>query len=365
MHLRTATPDDVPSLYALWGRAFDAPLMVPVYETDDSRLDRTHVAVDPLHGGVVGSVYWTPRELGGPDGRTLRAGGVANVATAPEARGRGLVRALLSRAVEQMERGGADVALLFTGTPDVYRSSGFETFDAPLRRGVPRTLGDAATHTVDDLAAESFHPHTPSDAPSAPGAPPSGSEDDAPLTVRTDRLPGVPWPAWSVALGWEQLAALHDRFDAADGGPRPLTTRRTAEHWERRIPLWYSGAELFTARAADGEVVGYLALEPGPGVLKIRELGVDPTAGRATEVVNALARTTLQRVRLHRSPVVEVRLPAHPLTERFTAAVLDAPTPGADTTGMLRPVRAGADVVARLREAAAAGAGFHWPGDYL
>ncbi|MGO1341538.1 MAG: hypothetical protein ACTMID_07585, partial [Cellulosimicrobium funkei] len=44
MHLRTATPDDVPALYALWGRAFDAPLMVPVYETDDGRLDRTHVA---------------------------------------------------------------------------------------------------------------------------------------------------------------------------------------------------------------------------------------------------------------------------------------------------------------------------------
>ncbi len=83
MHLRTATPDDVPSLYALWGRAFDAPLMVPVYETDDDRLDRTHVALDPLDGGVVGSVYWTPRELGGPDGDTLRAGGVANVAIAP------------------------------------------------------------------------------------------------------------------------------------------------------------------------------------------------------------------------------------------------------------------------------------------
>jgi hypothetical protein len=32
---------------------------------------------------------------------------------------------------------------------------------------------------------------------------------------------------------------------------------------------------------------------------------------------------------------------------------------------MLRPVRAGTDVVARLREAAAAGMGFHWPGDYL
>jgi predicted N-acetyltransferase YhbS len=365
MHLRTATPDDVPSLYALWDRAFDAPLMVPVYETDDGRLGRTHVAVDPLHGGVVGSVYWTPRDLGGPDGDTLRAGGVANVATAPEARGQGLVRALLSRAVEQMERDGADVALLFTGTPDVYRSSGFETFDVPLLRGVPRTLGDAATHAVDDLAAESFRPHTLGDAPTEPGAPPSGSADDAPLTVRTDRLPGAPWPAWSVALGWEQLAGLHGAFDAVADGPRPLATRRTAEHWERRVPLWYSAAEVFTARAASGEVVGYLVLEPGPDALKVRELGVDPTPARAAEVVGALARTALQRARLHASPVVEVRLPGHALTDLFAAAVLDAPTPGTDATGMIRPVRAGTDVVARLREAAAAGVGFHWPGDYL
>ncbi|MFE6234242.1 GNAT family N-acetyltransferase [Cellulosimicrobium sp. NPDC057862] len=365
MHLRTATPDDVSSLYALWGRAFDAPLMVPVHETDDSRLDRTHVALDPLDGRVVGSVYWTPRELGGPDGRTLRAGGVANVATAHEARGRGLVRALLSRAIEQMERDGADVALLFTGTPDVYRSSGFETFDVPLLRGAPRTLGDAENRAEDDLAAESFHLPTPGDTPPGPETPPSGPGGDAPLTVRTDRLPGVPWPAWSVALGWEQLAALHEAFDAVAERPRPLATRRTAEHWERRIPLWYSGAEAFSARAVDGEVVGYLVLEPGPGVLKVRELGVDPASDRADEVVDALARTTLLRARFHASPTVEVRLPAHALTERFAAAALDAPVAGSDATGMLRPVRAGADVVARLREAAGAGVGFHWPGDYL
>ncbi|MBN0042104.1 GNAT family N-acetyltransferase [Cellulosimicrobium cellulans] len=354
MHLRTATPDDVPSLYALWDRAFDAPLMVPVYETDDGRLDRTHIAVDPLDGGVVGSVYWTPRELGGPDGGTLRAGGVANVATAPEARGRGLVRALLARAVEQMEQDDADLALLFTGTPDVYRSSGFETFHVPLLRGAPRPVGDPDPGH-DDLDDDGL----PTDAA------PSDRVGDATVRVRTDRLPGIPWRAWSVALHWEQLAVLHDAFDTVTAGPRPLTTRRTGEHWEHRIPLWYSGAEVFTARATDGEVVGYLVLEPGPGVLKVRELGVDPTADRASEVVDALARTTLQRTRPHASPVVEVRLPAHALTDRFAAAVLDAPLAGTDSTGMLRPVRASADVVARLRGTAAARVGFHWPGDYL
>ncbi|GED11804.1 GNAT family N-acetyltransferase [Cellulosimicrobium cellulans] len=354
MHLRTATPDDVPSLYALWDRAFDAPLMVPVYETDDGRLDRTHVAVDPLHGGVVGSVYWAPREAGGPHGDTLRAGGVANVATAPEARGRGLVRALLSRAVEQMGRDGADVALLFTGTPDVYRSSGFETFGVPLLRGAPRPADDLDPGQ-DDLDDDGL----PTDAA------PSDRVGDTPVRVRTDRLPGIPWPTWSVALGWEQLAVLHDAFDRVADGPRPLATRRTAGHWEQRIPLWYSGAEVFTARAADGQVMGYLVLEPEPDVLKVRELGVDPTAGRARDVVDALARTTLHRAHLHGPATVEVRLPAHALTDRFAAAVLDAPVVATDTTGMLRPVRAPADVVAHLRDAAATRVAFHWPGDYL
>jgi len=354
MHLRTATPDDILSLYALWSRAFDAPLMVPVYETDDGRLDRTHVAVDPDDGRVVGSVYWTPRELGRPGGGTLRAGGVANVATAPEARGRGLVRALLARAVEQMEQDGGDVALLFTGTPDVYRSSGFETFDVPLLRGAPRPVDDPDPGH-DDLDDDGL----------PPDAAPSGLGGDAPVRLRTDRLPGAPWPARSVALEWEQLAVLHDAFDTVVGGPRPLATRRTAAHWEHRIPLWYSGAEVFTARAADGDVVGYLVLEPGPGVLKVRELGVDPASDRAPDVVDALARTTLHRARLRGSPTVEVRLPAHPLTDRLAAAVLAAPVVATDATGMLRPVRAAADVVTRLRDAAAAGLAFHWPGDYL
>ncbi len=52
-----------------------------------------------------------------------------------------------------------------------------------------------------------------------------------------------------------------------------------------------------------------------------------------------------------------MRLPAHALTDRFAAAVLAAPVVSTDTTGMLRPVRATADVVAHLRDAAATG----WP----
>lgn len=355
MHLRTATLDDVPALHDLWRRAFDAPLMVPVHETDAGRLGRTVVAVDA--GRVLASVYWVPREIGAPDGGTLLAGGVANVASAPEARGRGLVRGALAVAVEQMTAAGADVSLLFTGTPDVYRSSGWETFDVPVLRGAPRLAPDADARGGDapdeGSRDEDGHGDVAGDGASAPA-------------VRVDRLPGVPWPAWSPALAWEQLAALHDALDTTAAGRRPLATRRTAEHWERRIPLWYSGAEVLTARSAEGDVLGYVVLEPGARSLSVRELGVDPASPVATRTTDALARATCDRARHHDVDEVEVRLPAHPVTGRFATAVLADPVPGVDRTGMLRPVGADRALVDDLRATTTDGrAGFHWPGDYL
>jgi len=235
MHLRTATPDDVPALHDLWRRAFDAPLMVPVHETDAGRLGRTVVADDA--GRVLASVYWVPREIGAPDGGTLLAGGVANVASAPEARGRGLVRRALAVAVEQMAAAGADVSLLFTGTPDVYRSSGWETFDVPVLRGAPRLAPDADARGGDapdeGSRDEDGHGDVAVDGAGAPA-------------VRVDRLPGMPWPAWSPAprVAAARRAARRPRHDgrgppAARDAPHrgalgathpPLVLRRGAAH---------------------------------------------------------------------------------------------------------------------------------------
>lgn len=341
MHLRPATATDVPSLYSLWAHTFDAPLMVPVYETDDDRLTRTVVAVD-AGGTVVASACWTPRVLTAADGsRALRAGCVANVATAPEARGQGLVRRTLAAALAQMDAAGTDVSLLFTGTPDVYRSSGYATFDVPV------LTGDARAATA-------------------------GTSDDLPA-VRVDRLPGDSWPRWGPALPWEVLARLHDAADTAPGGTRrrPLATVRSAEHWRRRVPLWYRSCELLTARASDGDVVGYVVLEPPlpddrARLLRVRELAADPASARGARAVSALAEATLARAGHHRAATLEVRLPQDGLGREFTDAVLVDATASADSTGMLRAVRGGRAEVDALRASTVGpAAGFHWPADYV
>ncbi|MBD7952329.1 GNAT family N-acetyltransferase [Oerskovia rustica] len=352
MDFRTATPADVPSLYALWAAAFDAPLMVPVYETDGGRLDRTVVAVLPgpttAEDRVVASVCWTPRTLVGIPGAdgataTLTVGGVANVASAPDMRGRGLVRLALTEAVEQMHAAGMDASLLFTGTPGVYRPSGWETFEVPVTRG-PLLPDGAARPERSSATVVARHERPP----------------------RTESLVPTTFPAWDTDLPWQDLAALHDAFHAA-----PLTTRRTVEHWERRIPLWYSAAELLTARRPDGSIVGYLVVELEGEVLRVRELAVGPgdaTAPERREALDALALAVRSLARERGATRAEVRLPRVPAAAVLTDALL---APGgrettSDATGMLRPVRRSTAEIDALRAATSGPtAGFHWPGDYL
>ncbi|WP_168210049.1 GNAT family N-acetyltransferase [Oerskovia sp. KBS0722] len=353
MEFRTATPADVPSLYALWAAAFDAPLMVPVHETDDGRLDRTVVAVlpgpTPAEDRVVASVCWTPRTLvglPGPDGAatTLAVGGVSNVASAPDVRGRGLVRLALAEAVEQMHAADMDASLLFTGTPGVYRPSGWETFEVPVTHGL--LLPDDAARPERSGSAALVARHE--------------------RTLRTESPVPTPFPVWDADLPWQDLATLHDAFHAA-----PLTTRRTAEHWQRRIPLWYSSAELLTARRPDGSIVGYLVVELEGEVLRVRELAFGPgdaAAPERREALDVLALAARSLAREHRATRVEVRLPRVPAAAALTDALL-APSgreTTSDATGMLRPVRRSTAEIDALRAATdSPAAGFHWPGDYL
>lgn len=359
MEFRTATPADVPSLYTLWAAAFDAPLMVPVYETDAHRLDRTIVAVLPGAGTVpdrvVASVCWSPRTLvglPGPGGAatTLTVGGIANVASAPDLRGRGLVRLALAEAVTHMEAAGMDASLLFTGTPGVYRPSGWETFEVPVVTGPLRPDGAARP-------ARSG----PAGQPGATGLPgQAGVVVRHEPAARAALATPTTFPAWSADLPWQDLAALHDAFHSA-----PVTTRRTAAHWQRRIPLWYSAAELLTARRPDGAIAGYLVVETEGETLRVRELAVGPDD---TSTLEALAQAAHALGRERGATRAEVRLPRIPATAILADALLatEGRETTSDATGMLRPVLREAAEIDALRAATSGpAAGFHWPGDYL
>lgn len=131
--VRAARAEDQTALTALWARAFTPPLAPDQWLVDDQRLAHTIVAEDG--DGLCGSIYGLPKRLREADGGIAEVHAIGSVAVAERARGRGLARRLVAATLDAGR--GADWALLFTGTPEVYRSSGFETFS------LPRTLAGA------------------------------------------------------------------------------------------------------------------------------------------------------------------------------------------------------------------------------
>lgn len=70
-------------------------------------------------------------------GRVVPASGVAGVAVAPEARGRGLARELLTRVLHEARDRGAVVSTLFRTAPALYRSLGWEQSGVLTRHTLP------------------------------------------------------------------------------------------------------------------------------------------------------------------------------------------------------------------------------------
>lgn len=83
-----------------------------------------------LDDRLVSGVHVCPRLLEWR-GSTLRCGGIANVATLPEYRGRGLSRALLAQSLDLMWETECGFSLLFTGVPSHYSALGWEQVATP------------------------------------------------------------------------------------------------------------------------------------------------------------------------------------------------------------------------------------------
>lgn len=122
--IRAARAADQQALAALWATVFTPPLAPDQWLIDDERFAHTWVAEDD--DGLCGSIYGLPKRLRESDGGIAEVHAIGSVAVAERARGQGLARRLVAASLEAA--GDADWALLFTGTPEVYRSSGFETF---------------------------------------------------------------------------------------------------------------------------------------------------------------------------------------------------------------------------------------------
>lgn len=102
------------------------------------------------NGKIISHVGLYPLNLVS-DGIRITAGGIGNVATAPEARGRGCMGKLLSRAVSDMKKGGVFLSVLW-GDRHRYGNFGWETggekFNLTL---TPRSIGKSGAGRVKDV----------------------------------------------------------------------------------------------------------------------------------------------------------------------------------------------------------------------
>jgi len=190
--LRAASAAELPAILDLLERAFpeaERALFERQTLADSTfRLRHGRVAVTP-DGRVLGYARIFARTMlvrGAP----VPAGGIGSVATAPDARGRGIATALLRDALAVMRDEGMRLSFLFTGIPAFYGRLGYRVvrqpyIDAPA----------AAVRRLRPGADAAPRPLTPRDIPDVLGVYRSATAAATGAVVRTPR-------AWREASAW-------------------------------------------------------------------------------------------------------------------------------------------------------------------
>ncbi|MEO3780105.1 GNAT family N-acetyltransferase [Micromonospora sp. B11E3] len=272
--VRELTPDDIPAAWTLGGHAFGSDPQPPPDATTRARPGMTgYGAFDPA-GRLCGKAVDLHHEQWW-SGRTVSAVGVA---VAPEARGRGVARALLAALLRGARERGAAVSALYPTTTGPYRACGWEV------AGTLRTV---------DLAAADLPRHRP-----APH-----------LSVR--------------AAGAEDMPAVAGLYERVARHRRGMLTRRGElfDHLGATTALPTDGVTLVEDA---GELVGYASWDRGRGgygpdsVLTVEDV-LATTADAVRELVSVLARwrsvAPTLRLRLLDGDAVTAQLPLETVRE--------------------------------------------------
>ncbi|MFJ6533472.1 GNAT family N-acetyltransferase [Microbacterium sp. NPDC091662] len=285
--IRAACAEDQNALSALWATVFTPPLAPDQWLIDDERLAHTLVAEDD--DGLCGSIYGLPKRLRESDGGIAEVHAIGSVAVAERARGHGLARRLVTATLQAGH--DADWALLFTGTPEVYRSSGFETFS------MARTLAGSWT------------------APACVGA-----------VARIERA--------TVGLG--SLRALREVYACSRDGRVVLAPVR-GDRDEAMAAVRMRGATLYH-RAEGSTVIGYAIAESHGEVGVLLESAVLPGI-EGDEVREELLSAIAVDWRSAGVTSCELAVPALPEGGRALRAFAPEAVRQDDRTGMIRPLR--------------------------
>jgi predicted acetyltransferase len=138
LEIRLLTQDDLEQAFRLDQQAFNTPKDRRDLWMKRALPERTHAAFADGRLAATTHVHALGQFFGG---RSVPMGGVGDVAVAPENRGKGLARRLMTEALLAMRSRGEVVSTLFPATTTLYRSVGYELAGAAVWHQLsPRAL---------------------------------------------------------------------------------------------------------------------------------------------------------------------------------------------------------------------------------
>jgi len=295
--IREITPaDDLDALIDLARRAFGPGAVADGPEAVARRRARTGQAIADQRvfgafsdGRMVASATWHDMQQWW-HGRSLPMAGVAAVMVAPEFRGRGVGRTLMTEVLDAIARQGYPLSVLYPATTPIYRSLGWEMAGGDYRISLParslrgllapdisrNTAGTLADEPAGGLHAAPFARATPDDAEAVIeviGRAHQLARHSGPNT--RDAASVAAWladpdlyaylaPDGFLAYRWGQGSEIRvERIVAA-------TERTLRELWSI-VASHSSTADTVTARVGPGDPIFWLTREPDT-YLKFHEM---------------------------------------------------------------------------------------------
>lgn len=258
-----------------------------------------YTQVAEVEGRLVSAVQICKRRVGcGPF--TLTMGGIANVSTLPEFRGKGYNTGCLKRAIAVMEADAMDFSLLFTGINAYYARQGYA--DLPRRR-------------MQGTVKPDFTPRP------------------SPYTVRAAEARDLP-----------AVRTIYDHYNRH----RPIAVQRSEAYWRDwvRIDPEHPPENLLVAVAGDGEIMGYVrtgvfssavpysAEEVQTRLIEFGSRGATPEAERA--LAEALLDAVTDRMPPAQTRVLRLEIALEPAVLNVLAGILQQKEESLAASGMVR-----------------------------
>lgn len=161
-----ADGEPLENLLPLWTEVFGKPAEVFTGVWAACPPERRHTFLARTEARPVASVQLYVLPLRAENGEPEWVGCIANVATLPDYRKRGLAGSLIEHAIVRMEEVGCGWSYLFTGVPDFYARYGWRAYERPGLEFEGGPAKEARLLSAEDLTRlralyERFHPATP------------------------------------------------------------------------------------------------------------------------------------------------------------------------------------------------------------